>query len=209
MTRPARGFGLALDGAGNYERFMTGRFLFLAILGFASASGSFGGEALKLSGLDGKDVAPLDAEGKKAAVIFFISPYCPTSNTFTPEMNAIAKQFEADFAFRFVHSDRTVTEADRKQHAAMMEIVAPVLTDADQALAKRLQAKTTPEVVVVGPDEKLLYQGRINDLYLGPTKRQREVKTHDLRDALAAIREGRPVTNPRTEAMGCGIVIAP
>jgi len=59
------------------------------------------------------------------------------------------------------------------------------------------------------PDGKTLYQGRINDLYLGPTKRQREVKTHDLRDALTAIREGKPVANPRTEAMGCGIVIVP
>lgn len=188
---------------------MSRRFFFLAILASSFVSVGFGGEPLRLKGIDGKDLSPLDSEGKKAAVIFFISPYCPTSNTFTPEMNAIVKEFEADFAFRFVHSDRTVTEADRKQHAAMMEIVAPVLTDADQALAKRLQAKTTPEVVVAGPDEKILYQGRINDLYLGPTKRQREVKNHDLRDALAAIREGRPVTNPRTEAMGCGIVIAP
>ena len=145
----------------------------------------------------------------KAAVIFFVSPYCPTSNNFAPEMNAIVKDYGGDFVFRYVHSDTTVTEADRKQHATMMEFTSPVLTDAEQKLAKVLGAKTTPEVVVVAPDGKALYQGRINDLYLGPTKRQREVKSHDLRDALAAIREGKPVANPRTEAMGCGIVIAP
>jgi thiol-disulfide isomerase/thioredoxin len=180
---------------------------FLAITSLVSPV--LAGEALSLPDLDGKPVAALDAAGKKAAVIFFVSPYCPTSNTFAPEMNSIVKDFGGDFVFRFVHSDTTVTEADRKQHATMMEFTEPVLTDIAQKLAKQLGAKTTPEVVVVTPDGKTVYQGRINDLYLGPTKRQREIKTHDLRDALTALRDGKPVANPRTEAMGCGIVIAP
>jgi len=183
---------------------------FLAFLAIASlVSPVLAGEALTLPDLEGKPVAVLDAAGKKAAVIFFVSPYCPTSNTFGPEMNAIVKDFGGDFVFRFVHSDTTVTEADRKQHATMMEFTEPVLTDTAQKLAKQLGAKTTPEVVVVTPDGKTVYQGRINDLYLGPTKRQREIKTHDLRDALTAVRDGKPIANPRTEAMGCGIVFAP
>lgn len=165
--------------------------------------------ALALPNLAGSEVVPLDVEGKLGAVIFFVSPYCPTSNNFCEEMNAIGKDFSDDFVFRFVHSDTTVTEADMKQHATMMEFTAPVLVDKTQVLTKLLGVKTTPEVVVVGPDGATLYQGRVNDLYLGPTKRQREVKTHDLRDALAAIREGRALANPRTEAMGCGIVYLP
>lgn len=181
--------------------------VFLAIASLVSPL--LAGEALTLPDLDGKPVAVPDAAGKKATVIFFVSPYCPTSNTFGPEMNAIVKDFGGDFVFRFVHSDTTVTEADRKQHATMMEFTEPVLTDTAQKLAKQLGAKTTPEVVVVTPDGKTVYQGRINDLYLGPTKRQREIKTHDLRDALTAVRDGKTVTNPRTEAMGCGIVFAP
>jgi len=173
----------------------------LAVAPLAAADG-----ALTLPDLQGKSVVPLDSHGKKAAVIFFVSPYCPTSNTFGPEMNAIVKEFGGDFFFCFVHSDTSVTETDRKQHATMMEFTAPVLTDAAQLLAKRLGAKITPEVGVVAPDGKTLYQGRINDLYLGPTKRQREIKKHDLRDALAALREGKPIVTSRTEAMGCGIL---
>lgn len=164
-------------------------------------------KAIELLDLEGRRVVPLEAGGKKAAVIFFVSPYCPTSNTFCPEMVAIAKDFRESFAFRYVHSDTTVTEADRKQHATLMALEDPVLFDEKQELAKRLGAKTTPEVVVISPQGQVLYQGRINDLYLSPTRRQREVKTHDLREALQAIREGRPVPVPRTEAMGCGIVI--
>lgn len=180
---------------------------FLAITSLVSPV--LAGDTPTLPDLEGKPVAVLDAAGKKAVVIFFVSPYCPTSNTFGPEMNAIVKDFGKDFAFRFVRSDTTVTEADRKQHATMMEFTEPVLTDTAQKLAKQLGAKTTPEVAVVSPDSKTVYQGRINDLYLGPTKRQREIKTHDLRDALTAVRDGKPVANPKTEAMGCGIVFAP
>lgn len=161
--------------------------------------------ALTLPGLDGKDCAPFDTEGKKAAVLFFVSPYCPSSNNFGPEMVSIAEDFEGDFTFRYVHSDPSVTAEDRLRHASLMGFEGPVLDDSKQRLAKRLGAKITPEVVVVDPAGKTLYQGRINDLYLAPTRRQREVTKHDLREVLDAVRNGREIATPRTEAMGCKI----
>lgn len=145
------------------------------------------GNALALVTTDGKAIKPLDSEGKKGVVLFFVSPYCPTSNNFAPEMNAIQTEFDDSFAFRFVHSDTSVKPEDMVQHAELMEFKAPVLNDGEQKLAKLVGARITPEVVVIDGSGEVLYQGRINDLYLGPTKRQREVKNHDLRDALKAI----------------------
>lgn len=162
-------------------------------------------EALMLPDLNGQRVAALDPGEKKAAVLFFVSPFCPTSNTFAPEMNAIVTDFEGAFAFRFIHSDTSVPEEVIPQHASLMGFTAPVLRDGEQAVAKKLGATITPEVVVVGKEGKILYQGRINDLYLGPTKRQREATTSDLRDALTAIQDGKPVPVAKTEAMGCRI----
>jgi thiol-disulfide isomerase/thioredoxin len=160
---------------------------------------------ISLNGLDGKPVLVLDAGEKKAVVLFFVSPYCPTSNNFGPEMKSIEGDFADDFAFRYIHSDSSVKAADILQHASMMGFESPVLDDTAQVLAKRLGAKITPEVIVIDPSGKVLYQGRINDLYLGPTKRQREVKVNDLRDALTAIKAGTPVATPRVEAVGCKI----
>ncbi len=160
---------------------------------------------ISLNGLDGKPVVVLDAGEKKAVVLFFVSPYCPTSNNFGPEMKAIEGDFADDFAFRYIHSDSSVKAADILQHASMMGFENPVLDDTSQVLAKKLGAKITPEVIVIDPAGTVLYQGRINDLYLGPTKRQREVKVNDLRDILSAIKAGTPVTTPRTEAVGCKI----
>jgi thiol-disulfide isomerase/thioredoxin len=162
---------------------------------------------LLLPGADSKEHTPLVVPTeKKAAVLCFVSPYCPTSNTFVPELNRIVADYGGKFAFYFVHADPDVKLTDVLQHTEMNEIKATVILDKEQKLAKLTQAKITPEVAVLAPDGKTtLYQGRVNDLYLGPTKRQRQATTRDLRDALDAIQEGKPVTNAKTEAMGCKI----
>jgi thiol-disulfide isomerase/thioredoxin len=185
------------------------RSITLAALAFSLfISSAFAQDAaapLSLKGLDGKPVEVLATAGKKAVVLFFVSPYCPTSNNFGPEMKGIEDDFADAFAFRYLHSDSSVKAADILQHASMMGFESPVLDDTARVVAKKLGAKITPEVIVLDAAGTVLYQGRINDLYLGPTKRQREVKMHDLRDALAAIKAGVPVPTPRTEAVGCKI----
>ena len=162
---------------------------------------------IQLPDLEEQEVNPLDPGEKKAVVLFFVSPYCPTSNTFGPAMKDIAEAFGGDFAFFSIHSDPSVSDQDRATHAKMMEITHPVLKDGAQALAKKLGATITPEAFVIGAEGTVLYQGRINDLYLGPTQKQQKATTHDLKDALEAIRKGEKVAVPKTEAVGCDIVL--
>jgi len=87
----------------------------------------------------------------------------------------------------------------------MFNVKATILLDKEQRLAKRVEARKTPEAAVLAPDGKVLYQGRINDLYLGPTKKQKKATTQELRDALDAIQASKPVATARTEAVGCAI----
>lgn len=174
-------------------------FLLLSLSAFAAEP------VLTFPGADGNEHAPLVTDGKKAAVLFFVSPYCPTSNTFVKEMNQIVADYGETFAFSFIHADADLKLTDVLQHTEMNAIKAPVLMDKGQRLAKLMQARITPETVVIAPDGTTLYQGRINDLYLGPTKRQRQATTKDLRDALDAISAGKPVPQVKTEAFGCKI----
>jgi len=51
----------------------------------------------------------------------------------------------------------------------------------------------------------LVYRGRIDDQFAGLGKRRTVVTSHDLRDALEATLVGKPVPQPRTEAVGCPI----
>jgi thiol-disulfide isomerase/thioredoxin len=155
--------------------------------------------------IDGKKHAPLVVGDKKAVVLVFVSPFCPTSNAFTPEISRIAADYAGKFAFYLVEADADIALADAKKHAETQEIKAPLLLDAEQRLAKLTKAKITPEAVVLARDGTALYQGRINDLYVTQTKKLKEPKTHDLRDALDAIAAGKPVPNPATKAIGCSI----
>jgi thiol-disulfide isomerase/thioredoxin len=159
-----------------------------------------------LPGTDGMHHSPLQVPAdKKGVVLVFGSPFCNTSNTLLPELNALAQTFEDRFAFYLVHSEPSLQLTQVMEHQELLKVRPLALLDQQQLLAKRTGARVTPEAVVLDPSGKTLYQGRINDLYLGPTKRQRKATTADLRDALSAIATGQPVPTPRTVAVGCKI----
>ena len=81
----------------------------------------------------------------------------------------------------------------------------PMILDSDQSIARRVNAKVTPEAFVISPVGDVLYRGRINDLYAGYGKRRREASSHDLRDAVAAALAGEPIAIPETKPVGCFI----
>ena len=159
----------------------------------------------ELPSTDGKSYAPLEAGDGKAVLLFFVSPFCSTTRPFMKEINAVASEYAGKVAVALVHSDSEITVETAFQHADLEQVKARVLVDRQQLLARHLGATTTPEAVVVSPGGEVLYKGRINDLYLGPTKRQRAATTRDLRDALDAILAGRPVATPQHPAQGCRI----
>ncbi len=161
--------------------------------------------ALELPATDGKTYDPASAGEKKAVVLFFVSPFCSTTKSFMKEINQIAADYSDRVAVYLSHSDPEITMEVAMEHAILSEVKATVLLDKEQALAKQVQAKITPEAVVLSPKGETLYKGRINDLYLGPTKRQRAATTKDLRDALDAILAGKPVPAPQPAAQGCKI----
>jgi thiol-disulfide isomerase/thioredoxin len=161
--------------------------------------------ALELPATDGKTYDPAATGDKTAVVLFFISPFCSTTKSFVKEINQISTDYSDRVVVYLVHSDPEITKEIAMEHAILSDIKATVLIDKEQLLAKQVQAKITPEAIVLSPKGETLYQGRINDLYLGPTKRQRAATTKDLRDALDAILSGKSVPAPQHEAQGCKI----
>jgi thiol-disulfide isomerase/thioredoxin len=159
----------------------------------------------ELPATDGKSYPPLDAAGKKAIVLFFVSPFCSTTRPFMKEINAISADYVNKAAIALIHSDAEITLEVAFQHAEMEQVMARVLIDKAQQLAKHVGATTTPEAVILSPTGEVVYRGRINDLYLGPTKRQRAATTKDLREALDAVLADKPVSTPQEPAQGCKI----
>jgi hypothetical protein len=61
------------------------------------------------------------------------------------------------------------------------------------------------EAVVVRPDERIAYRGRIDDYYAKLTKPRAQVTVHDWWDALDEALAGKAVARPEIPAVGCVI----
>lgn len=77
-----------------------------------------------------------------------------------------------------------------------------VLIDQNHCIADLFGAMTTPQCFVIDGDGQLRYRGAIDDT----TFRQREATRYYLKDAVAAIREGRQPNPADTPSYGCTIV---
>lgn len=149
-------------------------------------------------------------------VLIFITHDCPIANGYAPEINRIVADYseKADGAVRegqgpikffLVHVERNLDVAKAQDHAKQYGYKCLVLLDPLHKLVKKVGATVTPEAAVLNRRGALVYRGRIDDRYVDFGKKRAEPARRDLREALDAVRAGRPVPNPRTKAIGCFI----
>jgi thiol-disulfide isomerase/thioredoxin len=159
-----------------------------------------------LNTVQGAKARPLDSKGKKAVVFLFVAHDCPVSNGYAPEVNRIIKEYSPKkINFYLVYTEPDLKPVDAQKHLKDFSYTCPALMDPKHKLVKFVGATVTPEAAVIGPEGELLYRGRIDDLYVDFGKRRYEVQTHDLRLALEAILNGKPIPNRTTKAVGCFI----
>jgi peroxiredoxin len=152
--------------------------------------------------------SPEEWNGKKAIVVFFTTTDCPLSNNDVPEMNRTRHDYEArGVAFYAVQADTAISDADVVQHAKDYQFSFPVLFDPHQILVKMTGATTIPSAAVLTPDGTLLYLGRVDNRVEDFNIRRQEPTKFDLREALDAVLNGKPVAHPRISAFGCAITL--
>ena len=191
----------------------------VAAICLLSALARFGGDLRATGPTEPARIAPLsfrladssgaihtDRELKQtaAAVLFFITPDCPISQGYVPEMNRIADAYRSrGIGFYAVQADRTASETDVRRHVTEYGYRFPVLLDAQQQLVRRTGATVTPEAVVITASGSVLYQGRIDNRIVSLGRKRPQATEFDLRNALDAILAHRPVLHPQTTAYGC------
>jgi len=162
-----------------------------------------------LPDLAGQTHEPFDKPTTRAIALVFITPDCPIANYYQPTLRILGDEFaERGVPLFMIHSDPDVTADSAQRHVAKFKIAAPVILDRDQSIARRVDAKITPEAIIVDRDGETLYRGRIDNFYEAIGRKRRAATEHDFRDALAAVADGRPVANPVTKALGCHIPFA-
>lgn len=200
--------GVLESSAGNlalHENDFMGRWSLLLMMLVALAGTSAGQQkAASFTDLSGRGHTPLSQPDRKATVLIFVLPDCPVSNAYGPEIKRLVADYEAKKVALFVvHADPEVTLEAAKKHAKEYGYTCPVLRDPAHVLVKAAGVTMAPEVAVLGADRKVLYRGRIDDLYVDYGKRRPAPTQRDLRIALDAILAGKTVAAPTTKVIGC------
>ncbi len=142
----------------------------------------------------------------KATVFMFVATDCPNSNTYAPLLARLYREYSPrGVAFFNVYSDPSETAETVRKHDADFRVPFPALLDPRQVLARQTGARTTPEAVVLGPDGQELYRGRVDNRFVDFGKTRFSPTKDDLREALDAILQNKPVAQPVTQTLGCAI----
>ncbi len=160
---------------------------------------------LTLKDVQGKSQA-IPNKTAKVTVLFFVTHDCPISNRYAPEINRICRTYSKQgVAFDFIYVDPTGTEAQTRKHLKEFGFSAPGIRDTQHTLVKMTGATVTPEVAILTAGGKRVYRGRIDDRIIAFGKQRDTPTQFDLRNALEAVLQNKPVPIAQTEAIGCFI----
>jgi len=159
--------------------------------------------------LDGTVVDPLKASAGKVVVLIFVRVDCPISNRYSPTIQKIIQRDEREnpgrVAFWLVYPDRSESAGRIRKHKREFEYDLPTLRDVNRSLVAESHAQTTPEAAVFDANHKLIYHGRIDNLFEDFGRARPAATTHELEDAIHAALDGKEVANVSVPGVGCYI----
>jgi thiol-disulfide isomerase/thioredoxin len=157
--------------------------------------------------LDGSPADPFSAASGKPVVLIFVRTDCPISNRYAPLIQRVGSEYGAKVALWLVYPSKSATAEKIRQHEREYGYKLPALRDPQHALVTQGQVQVTPEVAVFDGNHRLLYHGRIDDLYQDFGRARPAATTHELDDAIRAALSAK--TPPRnTPGVGCYIADA-
>jgi tetratricopeptide (TPR) repeat protein len=155
--------------------------------------------------LDGRPVDPLaDAAGVRATAFIFVTTDCPIANRYAPDIARLYERFsEQGIRFWLIYVNPAEPADSIRAHGRTFALPPRALRDPAHDLVRRFGVTVTPEVVVVAPDGRAIYQGRIDDRHVDVGVDRAVVTRRDLDEALTAVVEGKSAPTARTRAVGC------
>ncbi len=148
---------------------------------------------------------PLHASHGKITVLIFARTDCPITNRYVPLLLQLKNAHAEKTNFWFVYPDKNTAAEQINEHLRQFAISIPALRDPSHSLVKQGSATITPEVAVFDAQARLLYHGRIDNLYEIAGRSRPAATTHELQDVLNAAIAGKPVPVATAPAVGCYI----
>ncbi|MEO5331894.1 MAG: thioredoxin family protein [Magnetococcus sp. YQC-5] len=160
-----------------------------------------------LPGVDGHQHTLEEYSASKVLVVMFICNHCPYVQAIEDRLIALTHALSAQQVQFVGISSNDPTNypedsfANMQAKAKKKSYPFAYLYDATQETAKAYGAVCTPDFFVYDAQRKLRYRGRLDDSPRNPAA----VRRQELKEAVLAILEGRPVSAHQNTTMGCSI----
>ncbi len=164
--------------------------------------------SFRLPDPQGKWISSDDFAGAPALLVAFICNHCPYVQHIRPRFAELAREYQArGVAIVAVNSNDVQSYPDDRPEKMAEEIqqvgyTFPYVYDETQEVAKAYQAACTPDFFLFDKNRLLVYRGQFDDSR--PSNGQ-PITGADLRAALYAVLEGRPVSTNQKPSVGCNI----
>jgi peroxiredoxin len=158
--------------------------------------------------VSGRTVSLQDFEDQKALLVMFICRHCPYVAHVRPAIAALAReQIGTGLGIVAISANDPATYPEDAPEGLAAEVVEagytfPYLFDETQEVAKAYTATCTPDFFLFDRDRRLVYRGQFD------SSRPRNgvpVTGDDLRAAIDAVLQERPVSKDQRPSVGCSI----
>ncbi|MBF0272257.1 MAG: thioredoxin family protein [Magnetococcales bacterium] len=174
-----------------------------------SPPGELGASApdFALPGVDGKTHTLDEYRDSPVLVVMFICNHCPYVQAIEDRLITLGRTLATKKVSFVGISSNDPTNYPEDSFANMQAKAKKkgypfdYLYDATQQTAKDYGAVCTPDFFVYDQERKLRYRGRLDDSPRNPAA----VRKEELKEAILALLEGRPVATHQNTTMGCSI----
>lgn len=157
---------------------------------------------------EGKVVSLDDSKGSPALLVVFLCNHCPFVKHVLPHFVELAAEYQRRGVGIVGINANDVSHYPDDAPEKMAELSNamgfpfPYLYDESQQVARAYGAACTPDFYLFDRDGRLVYRGQMDDSRPG---NGRPVTGADLRAALDAVLDGRPVSDDQKPGIGCNI----
>ena len=158
--------------------------------------------------VSGKTVSRKDVAGSKGMLAMFICRHCPFVKHVQDELAKIGRDYAGRGIGIVAISSNDVTSHPEDSptklayQAQELQFNFPYLFDESQEVARAYDAQCTPDFFLYDSGGKLAYRGQLDDSRPG---NDIPVTGVDLRGALDALIDGRPISSQQRPSIGCNI----
>ncbi len=162
----------------------------------------------RLPDATGKMYALADFQSAPALLVIFMCNHCPFMKHIASGLAELTREYQArGVAVVGINANDYRLFPDDAPEKMLEEIrvrgyTFPYLIDESQEVAKAYHAACTPDFFLFDKERKLVYRGQMDGSRPGNDV---PVTGSDLRAALEAVLEGRPVSSDQKPSLGCNI----